>query len=167
MTPKKVSWHWRAAVPSRGSNCKNAFFRQKTTFFQNVHFYAKIISDPIYCTFTQHLMSQCHVRRAAPRSPLTRCTTTAGWRLQAMAQLEQRTADIQTPYLLILGAEDKICNVEVSKVIILWILFSRCLPIQQFWIEWELNSWCWWWIILFHFFITFTINWNESVNINT
>ena len=39
--------------------------------------------------------------------------------LQAMGQLEQRTADIQTPYLLILGAEDKICNVEASKVIIL------------------------------------------------
>ena len=56
--------------------------------------------------------------------------------LQAMGQLEQRFSDIQTPYLLILGADDKICNVEASKVIILGILYSiQYLPIQQFSIE--------------------------------
>ena len=46
--------------------------------------------------------------------------------LQAMGQLEQRFSDIQTPYLLILGADDKICNVEASKVIILGILYNIC-----------------------------------------
>ena len=78
----------------------------------------------IQCTFTQHLMSRCHVRRALIASdPLHHHgglkARTGHVLLQAMGQLEQRTADIQTPYLLILGTEDKICNVEASKVIIL------------------------------------------------
>ena len=36
--------------------------------------------------------------------------------LQAMTSLEQNIANVTTPYLMILGAEDKICNIEGSKV---------------------------------------------------
>lgn len=35
--------------------------------------------------------------------------------LQAMTSLEQNFANVTTPYLMILGAEDKICNIEGSK----------------------------------------------------
>ena len=36
--------------------------------------------------------------------------------LQAMTSLEQNFANVNTPYLMILGSEDKICNIEGSKV---------------------------------------------------
>ena len=36
--------------------------------------------------------------------------------LQAMTSLEQNFANVTTPYLMILGSEDKICNIEGSKV---------------------------------------------------
>ena len=36
--------------------------------------------------------------------------------LQAMSSLEQNFALVTTPYLMILGAEDKICNIQGSKV---------------------------------------------------
>lgn len=35
--------------------------------------------------------------------------------LQAMTSLEQNFANVNTPYLMILGSEDKICNIEGSK----------------------------------------------------
>ena len=42
---KKVPWHRRGPARARGANChfckKNAFFRQKMTFFQKVHFLQK------------------------------------------------------------------------------------------------------------------------------
>ena len=36
--------------------------------------------------------------------------------LQAMTSLEQNFTNVITPYLMILGTEDKICNIEGSKV---------------------------------------------------
>ena len=36
--------------------------------------------------------------------------------LQAMTSLEQNFSNVITPYLMILGTEDKICNIEGSKV---------------------------------------------------
>ena len=36
--------------------------------------------------------------------------------LQAMTSLEQNFSNVTTPYLMILGSEDKICNIEGSKV---------------------------------------------------
>ena len=36
--------------------------------------------------------------------------------LQAMTSLEQNFANVTTPYLMILGSEDKICNIQGSKV---------------------------------------------------
>ena len=36
--------------------------------------------------------------------------------LQAMTSLEQNFANVNTPYLMILGSEDKICNIDGSKV---------------------------------------------------
>ena len=36
--------------------------------------------------------------------------------LQAMTSLEQNFVNVTTPYLMILGAEDKICNIDGSKV---------------------------------------------------
>merc|ERR1719350_666728 len=35
--------------------------------------------------------------------------------LQAMTSLEQNFTNVITPYLMILGTEDKICNIEGSK----------------------------------------------------
>ena len=53
---KKVPWHRRWAALGRGSNChfcqKNAFFGQKMTFFQKVHFIQK-------CSVTQNTVFQC------------------------------------------------------------------------------------------------------------
>ena len=52
---KKVPWHRRWAALGRGSNChfcqKNAFFGQKMTFFQKVHFIQK-------CSVTQNTVFQ-------------------------------------------------------------------------------------------------------------
>ena len=36
--------------------------------------------------------------------------------LEAMRTLEEHFANVTTPYLLILGSEDKVCNVEGSQV---------------------------------------------------
>ena len=36
--------------------------------------------------------------------------------LGAMSELEENFSNVKTPYLLILGSEDKICNVEGSQV---------------------------------------------------
>ena len=53
---KKVPWHRRSNALQQGSNChffqKNAFFGQKKTFFQKVHFIQK-------CSVTQNTVFQC------------------------------------------------------------------------------------------------------------
>ena len=53
---KNVPWHRRYNALQRGSNChfcqKNAFFGQKMTFFQKVHFIQK-------CSVTQNTIFRC------------------------------------------------------------------------------------------------------------